>query len=309
MKSEYILHAFFLILFYNYSLAKENIILPYQISKFQKTEINDSIVKYKKESFLKELTTNIAIQAKAPFHLTKKDTWHLLGGMIITTGLIGLDHTIDIAAKGIINKNNSLRITTDIFTELGGNYGIGFCAAFAGYSLIGNNSRGIETSRLVAQSLIISSIWSRLGKVITGRERPMHLYTHPGYDNDDLSKWSGPFHFNKSDWKSYQNSGFDAFPSGHTSTAFAIATVFAKQYEDYHAVPVIAYSLATIVGITRLMEHQHWSSDVFTGAILGYLCGKEVCCHYKNKLNNRNDVHCYLNYFDHKLVTSFSLRF
>jgi membrane-associated phospholipid phosphatase len=77
---------------------------------------------------------------------------------------------------------------------------------------------------------------------------------------------------------------FDAFPSGHTATAFSIAAVFASQYNETKVVPILFYSGATLVGISRLTEHEHWASDVFVGALLGYLSGKQVVNHY-NKLH------------------------
>jgi hypothetical protein len=55
------------------------------------------------------------------------------------------------------------------------------------------------------------------------------------------------------------------------------------EYADVKAVPIIAYSLAGIVGITRMTEHTHWASDVFVGAWAGYLCGKQVV-NYHRKL-------------------------
>ncbi|TAL76684.1 MAG: phosphatase PAP2 family protein, partial [Bacteroidetes bacterium] len=79
---------------------------------------------------------------------------------------------------------------------------------------------------------------------------------------------------------------FDSFPSGHTATAFSIATVFASQYNDTKAIPILSYSLASLVGISRLTEHEHWASDVFSGALLGYLCGKQVVSHFKKTHQN-----------------------
>jgi hypothetical protein len=74
---------------------------------------------------------------------------------------------------------------------------------------------------------------------------------------------------------------YDAFPSGHTATAFSIATVFATQYSDIKAVPILCYSAATAVGISRLTEHEHWASDVFVGALIGYLSGKQVVQNFR----------------------------
>ena len=65
-----------------------------------------------------------------------------------------------------------------------------------------------------------------------------------------------------------------SFPSSHTSTAFAAATVLASVYKDKKLVAPVAYSLATVVGLSRLYHNQHWASDVVGGAIVGYLTAK-----------------------------------
>ncbi|MGD0340781.1 MAG: phosphatase PAP2 family protein, partial [Bacteroidales bacterium] len=86
------------------------------------------------------------------------------------------------------------------------------------------------------------------------------------------------------------NFAFDSFPSGHAATAFSIATVFASEYSDIKVVPVISYSLASLVGITRLTEHKHWASDVFIGSLLGYACGKQVVAHFNKTHQNQADM-------------------
>jgi undecaprenyl-diphosphatase len=58
------------------------------------------------------------------------------------------------------------------------------------------------------------------------------------------------------------------FPSGHTTTAFAAATVFAEQYPSWE-VAVPAYAAAGAVGFSRIYANQHWGSDVMAGALLG----------------------------------------
>ena len=62
----------------------------------------------------------------------------------------------------------------------------------------------------------------------------------------------------------------NAFPSGHTATAFMGAHIFHKEYGDrsiYYSVG--AYMLATFTGIFRQLNDRHWISDVFVGAGLG----------------------------------------
>jgi len=73
---------------------------------------------------------------------------------------------------------------------------------------------------------------------------------------------------------------YSLFPSGHTTVAFAAATVFASEYKDKIFIPVIAYSAATLIGISRITENKHWATDVSTGAAIGYLAGKNVVNNY-----------------------------
>jgi len=66
-----------------------------------------------------------------------------------------------------------------------------------------------------------------------------------------------------------------AFPSGHTSSAFALATVVADNYESKW-VKFVSYGLATAVGLGRINQGAHWASDVAGGALVGYGVGKLI---------------------------------
>jgi membrane-associated PAP2 superfamily phosphatase len=115
-------------------------------------------------------------------------------------------------------------------------------------------------------------------KLLTGRERPEAAYT---LSKSEGGKWYGPYaQFDQDLALKKPGSSFDSFPSGHTAMAFSIATVFASQYKNKKAIPVLCYSAATLVGISRLTEHKHWASDVFVGGLIGYLCGKQVVDHF-----------------------------
>jgi len=61
-----------------------------------------------------------------------------------------------------------------------------------------------------------------------------------------------------------------AFPSGHTTTAFACATVLAWASPRL-AVP--AFGLAAAIGFSRIYVGVHWPLDVLGGAVLGTLIG------------------------------------
>ncbi len=64
----------------------------------------------------------------------------------------------------------------------------------------------------------------------------------------------------------------NAFPSGHTSTTFAAATVATHYYGWKVGVP--AYAIAALVGASRVEQGKHYLSDVVFGATLGYLAGR-----------------------------------
>ncbi len=146
------------------------------------------------------------------------------------------------------------------------------------------NEKGVQTSLLATQAMITSGIWVQIIKQLTGRERPKASYM---FSQIEGGKWHGPFaKFLEKSADDRSGFSYDAFPSGHTATAFSIATVFATQYSDTKAVPVIFYSAATLVGISRLTEHEHWASDVFVGAIFGYLSGKQVVRNFKRTHQN-----------------------
>lgn len=65
-----------------------------------------------------------------------------------------------------------------------------------------------------------------------------------------------------------------SFPSGHTSTAFSLATVASSHYGWKVGVP--AYALAAGIGLSRIEQDRHHLSDVIAGATLGVIVGRTV---------------------------------
>ena len=58
-----------------------------------------------------------------------------------------------------------------------------------------------------------------------------------------------------------------SYPSGHTSVAFATATMYQMWYGWKGGLP--AYTFAAITAFQRLDDNQHWFSDVIMGAAIG----------------------------------------
>ena len=230
------------------------------------------------EGYFPALLHNFGEQAAAPFHFRAKE-WIISGAAIgITAALISVDNEIDNWAK--VQKQQHLWVAqaSPVITSLGGSYGIYSVAAFGLFSAAVDNQKGVNTCLLASQAMITSGAWVRVIKLIAGRERPMADYM---FSKSEGGKWYGPLiQYDQDTAHRKSVTSFDSFPSGHTATAFAIATVFATQYNDTRIIPVLCYSTAGLVGITRLTEHEHWASDVFVGGLLGYVCGRQVVSHY-----------------------------
>jgi membrane-associated phospholipid phosphatase len=59
-----------------------------------------------------------------------------------------------------------------------------------------------------------------------------------------------------------------AFPSGHTMLAFATATCLARYYPKW---AWLCFTVATAVGVERVLEMAHHPSDVVAAAVIGVL--------------------------------------
>lgn len=127
------------------------------------------------------------------------------------------------------------------------------------YSRIGHKTKAAETVSMMFKALAVSTVITTTLKVTIGRHRP---YT--GY---------GPYDFEALDF--YFNSDAWSFPSGHTSSIFALSTVLAKRSSSrWIKVPV--YAFAGSVGFQRMLNRKHWASDVIIGGLIGYMVGHQA---------------------------------
>jgi len=124
-------------------------------------------------------------------------------------------------------------------------------ATYAGGRLA-HHEPTIETGRAMMEALLFTDLIAGVGKAAFGRDGP-----------DDARA---------SDWFSFDDSG--RFPSGHTARAFTLATVLAERHGKVAA--WISYPLATLVGLSLIDSEDHWASDSFAGAALGYVVGRAV---------------------------------
>ncbi len=231
-----------------------------------------------------------------PFHMTKKDWGNFAKFTVATVALSFADEPIQKAALKLRNRNTGINNVSKYVTNFGGIYEAYTLAGLEAYGLIFKNQKIKTTTLLATQAYLTAGALESVMKFVSGRTRPS--YYDPSVEAEP--KFLGPF--SKTATTSSGKKIYSSFPSGHTTVAFAAATVFASEYRDKPIVPIIAYSAATLIGLSRITENKHWSTDVFVGAAVGFLAGKNVVNNYhryaKLKAPNekKNSVSLNLNY-------------
>lgn len=85
-----------------------------------------------------------------------------------------------------------------------------------------------------------------------------------------------------------------SFPSGHTTTAFAAASVVTSEIRRIYPkatwiVGPALYGGAALTGLSRMYHNQHWASDVVLGAAVGTFTGLKVVRYSHGHPGNRLD--------------------
>lgn len=196
------------------------------------------------------------IANKSPYYLSKKSLIELhvhkvcvktflLPGALITYGFISLGNanlkTIDYNTKREIEEDHPHPISKlDNYLQ--------YSPALAVYAL---NTLGIKGKNNFRDRTIIYTLSTAISSAIV---LPLKRIT----------KVQRP-----------DGSGFNSFPSGHTTTAFAAAEFMRQEYKDVSLwYGVAGYTAAAATGILRLYNNKHWVSDVIAGAGFGILSTK-----------------------------------
>ena len=138
------------------------------------------------------------------------------------------------------------------------------------YGHLTDDGKMKSTVLLSVESFILTGAFTQTLKYAGHRHRP--------YAEDGSREWDGP--------KFGGNGSYMSFPSGHASSAFAVATVIASEYDNV-VVPVLAYGVAAITAMNRVTHNAHWTSDVFVGSTIGYVTGKAVVASHQGVKENR----------------------
>ena len=209
------------------------------------------------KTYLKSYLTDLPKVASAPARYTKKD-WR---NVIIFTAGAGVLFAVDGPIQDIMLANqqpfwNSVAKVMEPFGNrfppllIGGMYLTG---------VITKNRKIEHASLMTAKSLVFSVGFYTATKALVRRQRPRYT------DNPYVFK--APFQGGKE---------YTSFPSGHANTIFSVATALAIEFKETKWVPIVAYSIATLTGLTRLYENRHWASDVWVGAACGHFITKAL---------------------------------
>lgn len=255
------------------SLQKE--IIKSQNSKINnfKEEVYEG-AKIDLKTYFLLLTDNLKQQVTQPFHTKKKD-WIKVGAFAAVSGALALvNKPINRFAIKLYDDSKTVADVSNYVTNLGGAYEVYAIAGFYAYGLIFKTQKEKTTTVLATQAYITAGILSTAAKILFGAQRP--YYTDPNTGKKGAI-FRGPFYPFTSN---VDAQSFSSFPSGHTTAAFAAATVYALEYKNKPLIPIISYSAATLIGLSRLTENKHWPTDVLAGAVLGYLSGRQVVSNF-----------------------------
>lgn len=229
------------------------------------------------------LGSNIKQEFTKPFHMKRKDFAKLGIFALSTVAMSFADEPLQRKALALRDRSVHVRNAGEFISKFGLQYEIIALAAFGTYGVVFKSTKVKTVTLLATQAVATGAIVSTVLKNLSGRTRPNYY----GPLEHAEPSFRGPF-ANLANSPGGEGSN-SAFPSGHATLAFAAATVFAVEYKNKPVIPIIAYSMATLVGVSRITENKHWATDVFAGAILGYLTGRQVAYNYHRYAKIKNE--------------------
>ena len=206
--------------------------------------------------YLKSYWTDTKTIVVSPFHW-KANQWSVFAG-VAGAGIITYVYDEEISNFFLENQSNTADFISTYFIEPWGN-GLYSLPLMAGIYLTGSkDSRHRSVALTGVKAFVLAGGASYVIKHLTHRHRPSET------DPLNPNLWDGPFPM---------TFDYTSFPSGHSATAFAVASVLAFGYKDKPWIGITSYTLACLVGISRIYDGHHWGSDVLVGAALGSFIG------------------------------------
>lgn len=216
-----------------------------------------------------EVVPSLGQNTSEPSLFSLRTAIYASGAAVVTAGLMHSDQRTYATIHQWKEQSATLHSLSPEITTLGtGSFSVGLFGGYFGYGMLFDDARARQVGRIGVESFVLSGAAVQIMKIAFGRERPS-VASQPG------GKWNGPLSYFRGRPHPNGIASFDSFPSGHTATAFAAATTLSDLYDDPW-VSYVSYSIATGVGISRIMESTHWMSDCFVGGLIGFLSTRVV---------------------------------
>ena len=186
--------------------------------------------------------TGSATNAVKPYKFM--DDLTFVGVPIFVTGIIAKAEKRSFRQNTSDKSHGNTRLLTDFHSEVDNYTQYGPIALAAGLNFAGVKGRS-DHLRFVTSAAISYAIMAGLVNSIK-------------YTSSELRP---------------DGSTYNSWPSGHTATAFASATILHKEYGLTRSplYSVFGYAMATATGIMRVLNNRHWASDVLSGAGIGIM--------------------------------------
>jgi membrane-associated phospholipid phosphatase len=159
--------------------------------------------------------------------------------------------------------------TTTRFNGFNRGFSAGNTAAFIaavpavmyGVGWLRKDSYAKETALFAGEAVVDGFLLDIPLKGVTGRKQPLNYSGNGPYSDSFFNGSHNPI-----------NSG--GFYSVHAFAATAVATVIARRYRKHRWVPFVAYGLAGAICFSRISRSEHFPSDVFLGAAMGFVISR-----------------------------------
>ncbi|MGH9423903.1 MAG: phosphatase PAP2 family protein, partial [Thermoanaerobaculia bacterium] len=135
------------------------------------------------------------------------------------------------------------------------------------YGRVAGNRRAEDIGLHSVEAVLLSGAITGVTKMVAGRARP--------YKDTANSLNFGLFRGLTG------GSDYQSFPSGHTTAAFAFASIVSAETSHWWRgskwpIGTIMYGGAALTGVSRIYNQFHWTSDVVAGAAIGTITGIKV---------------------------------
>jgi membrane-associated phospholipid phosphatase len=178
----------------------------------------------------RKLARNIWLDQKeiwaSPFRAKKKNAKLWIGFGAATAALVATDRR---TSKTFENSTGQIRWANRV-SNIGRTYTVlPVIAGFYGIGVLEDKPKLRETGVLSAEAVIDSLLVVEILKPVVGRNRPNSRIERGNFFDD----------------------GGDSFPSGHSISSWALASVISHEYSRTKWVPFVAYGLAGTVRAAR----------------------------------------------------------